>query len=322
MGKARDYIPALKYGHKIYPYDLAGIVGNPFVGNIYYVDANNGSDSAGGKSWEDAFKTLGVAENATTTNNYDVIIVAPAGTSSTSETATITWDKNHITVIGGCAPVHVSQRARIGWGTDEVDPCITISGIGNQFKNMQWNTYQASNDVLVNLTGDRNYFENIHFAGIGHTTAGDDATARCVTLNECSENLFVGCTFGLDTVTRTAANANIELIGAGGCERNRFENCTFVAYTDAADPLFVKFNGAYSAERYAMFINCRFLNATRAGSTTMDAVMDTGVSLNGVVWLEDCWQIGCTDWADDFTNVYMNMGKPDTDEGGFVVVGT
>ena len=47
-----------------------------------------------------------------------------------------------------------------------------------------------------------------------------------------------------------------------------------------------------------------------------------GVGLNGTVELEDCWMRGSTDWIDDFTHFYMNMSKPDTDEGGILVIGT
>ena len=36
--KYRDNAPALKFGAKIYPEDIAGMIGLPSVGNIWYVD--------------------------------------------------------------------------------------------------------------------------------------------------------------------------------------------------------------------------------------------------------------------------------------------
>jgi len=46
MKRYRDYAPALRYGAKITPDDIAGMLGLPYVDNIFYVDPTNGSDSA------------------------------------------------------------------------------------------------------------------------------------------------------------------------------------------------------------------------------------------------------------------------------------
>lgn len=308
--RARDYIPALKHGAKIDARDLAGVIGQPHVGNIFYVDANSGSDSAGGKSWEDAFKTLAVAYDACTNNNYDVIVVAPNGTSGTAETATLTWSKNHITVIGATAPVKISQRARIVWTTDSVDPCLTISGQGNSFINLQLATYQASNDVLVNLTGDRNYFANVHFAGIGHATAGDDTTARCISMVGAEECLFEDCYIGLDTVARSDANALVEM--ATATTRIIFRNCFFASFADNAGALFVKAASAADLDRFALFENCIFHNAANSSATTMTVAMDLHASLGGSIILHNSWLFGATDWADDFTNVEGALGAQST----------
>ena len=179
MSKASNYIPALRYGHKIMPQDIAGMLGLPYVGDVYYVDAVNGSDTANsGTSWNDAFATVGQAYSSTTNNNHDVIIVAPGGTSATSETSAITWSNNQTHLIGNTAPSGISPRARVIWSSDNIDPCMTISGQGCIFSNIQFATYQDSNDVLVKVTNNRNYFDSVHFAGMGSATAGDDATLR------------------------------------------------------------------------------------------------------------------------------------------------
>ena len=180
-------------------------------GNVFFVDYGSGNDSNSGEDIDQAWKTIEYALTKCTTNNYDVIIVAPAGTSATAETGTITWDKNHITVIGATAPTMIGQRSRISWDTDSTDPCMTISGHSNSFINMKWSTTQASNDVLVNMTGDRNYFNNVLYAGICNATTGDDASARNLVLTGSHENTFDGCIFGEDTAARSAANACPEL---------------------------------------------------------------------------------------------------------------
>jgi len=305
MGKLRDYIPALKYGHKIEMSDTAGIGVKPYVGNIYYVDADSGSDTANsGTSWNDAFATLGAAYTACTTNNYDMIVVAPNGTSSTTESA-IAWSKNHITTIGASAYSPFSPRSRALWKTADDSPALTISGQGNTFSNVQLGTFVDLN-VLVSLTGDRNSFHGVHFAGIGDATAGDDAAARCISMSGAEENYFNGCTIGLDTVARSTTNAELEL--ASGSTRNVFEGCRFVSFADNAGHLFVKAASAADVDRFVEFKDCTFHNATNSTATAMTVAMDLHASLGGSVLLFNSWLFGATDWADDFTNVEVAGG--------------
>ena len=271
MGKASQYIPALKFGHKIYPEDLAGIVGQPVVGNVFYVDATNGSDSSSGKTWADAFATLSAAHSAATTLNYDVIIVAPNGTGGTAETATLDFSKSYVTVIGASAPTNISQRSRVLFTTAATSPQMTISGNGNRFVNIQLATFVDSN-ILVTLTGDRNYFGNVHFAGIGDATAGDDTAARCLYLNDGDENYFDGCMLGLDTIMRSAANYTVEM--AGGVQRNTFNNCMFQMASDATTPRHILVTGTSGVDRWNRFNDCVWYNFTTNDSAQIAAAFD------------------------------------------------
>ena len=272
MGKARDYIPALKFGHKIYPQDLAGMVGQPVVGNIFYVDPGAGSDTANnGKSFKSAYATLSKAHDSATTLNYDVIIIASSTTAGTTEAAAVTFSKSYITVIGAAAPTNISQRSRIVFTTAATSPQLLISGNGNRFMNVQIATFVDSN-VLVELTGERNYFGNVHFAGIGDATAGDDTAARCLYINDGDENVFDGCLLGLDTIMRSAANATVEM--AGGVQRNTFFNCMFQMATDAETPVHVKSTGTSGLDRWQRFDNCIFYNFTTNDTAKVNAVFD------------------------------------------------
>ncbi len=181
-------------------------LGIPYVGKVFYVDPTNGLDTNDGLRPTNALLTVTAAEDLMTSYNHDVVIILPGGTAGTGEAATITWDKHYCHLVGSTAPSHMSNRSRMLTTTDSVDPCITISGNGNIFKNIQIATYQASNDVLVNLTGDRNYFEDVHFSGMGHTTAGDDTDGRHVALTGAVNNRFNHCVFGDDTIARSDAD--------------------------------------------------------------------------------------------------------------------
>lgn len=318
MGKASKDIPTLRYGNKIYPEDLAGMIGQPVVGNIFYVDANAGSDTANnGTEFNKAFKTLGTAYAACTSFNYDVIIVAPSANAVTTE-ASITWSKSYITVVGATAPVYIGPRARIGWGTSATSPCLAISGMGNRFINLKLVVEEDVN-VLVSITGERNYFANVNFAGICNTTTGDDTAARCVTITDAGENYFLGCAFGVNTVLNSAANALVELNGANSVARTKFEDCLFDIVCDNAGPRFVLFTGAYSSECWTWFKDCMFLN-TRGGTTTMTVGITVPASVNGRIILDNSWFLGVTDISSIVTHTYMNNNAVATPDAGLLIV--
>lgn len=109
------------------------------------------------------------------------------------------------------------------------DPIMmTFSGSGCYFKNFSifHGVDQAAALTAASLTGSRNYFENVRIAGIGNDT--QDAAGACsLKLDGASENKFVDCVIGLDTIAAGSA-ANSEILVDGGASRNKFVNCTIV----------------------------------------------------------------------------------------------
>lgn len=296
---------SLKYGAKIYPEDIAGMVGQPVVGDIYYVDANGGSDTANnGKEPNKAFKTLNKAYDACTTYNYDVIVVMPTANSVTVEPS-ITWAKSAITVIGAAAPTADAQRSRIGFGSAATSPCLKITGPANRFINLKLVVEEDVN-VLVEIASPRQYFSNVSFSGATNATTGADTAARSLVIDDdCGENTFEGCIFGNDTVLLSDANAVVEIVGTSSNARNQFIDCIFRAVCSNAGPRWVLFTGSYSAECFQLFKRCLFLN-TRGGTTTMTVGMTVPASTNGKILLIDSFWLGSTDLADVVTSIYQN----------------
>lgn len=321
MPRAEDFIPALKMGHRIYPENIAGMLGLPHIGEVYYVDRTNGNDTTNsGTRQDDAFATVFQAESATTDGQHDVVVLAPeSGSGRTTEASSITWDKRFTHLIGSAAPTSLNVRAGMNFSSTATTPSFTHSSNGCVIKDVTITQFNDVN-VLYSLSGDRNYFQGVHFAGIGHATAGDDAAARSLSISAGEENRFVDCTFGLDTVTRSTTNASVEQTGT--CPRNQYHGCLFVAFCDNAGVVHFKADTGNCYERFVLFNNCIFLNADTASSTTMTTVMDLSTTGNGTVFLKDCWSKGATDWANNFDAVFMNMAKADTDEGGLSVIGT
>jgi len=283
---------------KIMPENLAGILGLASVGNIWYVDPGK-SVTGGGGSREDAFLTVAEGLAAATADNDDVILITPSSsTGRTAEATAINWNKRRTHLIGATAPLASDSRAGMSFGSAVVSPCLTISTRSCIFKNL---TISQMNDVnvLVNATSGYNYFERVHFAGMGNATTGDDTAGRVFVFNGSDENTFNGCYFGLDTVIRTAANYTLEFAASKNNSNNVFNNCIFTMIADADAPRHV-FVANSGLNRFAIFDSCFFIdNSDITTGTTQTDVMDTasGTDQGGVLILKDCMNVGSTGWA-------------------------
>lgn len=295
----------------------------PFTpGKKIYLDPTNGSDTNDGLAPNRAVKSFTVAYALTTDGKNDIIFYI-AGTTGLTLSATVPWTKSYTHFIGLCAPCGVANRARIFQLSTltAMDPLITISGSGCIFKNLY--IFQGVADATslgpVKVTGGRNYFENVHFAGIGNATQ-DVAGAYSLKLGSGgSENRFVNCKIGLDTITR-GADTNTELSISSLAIRNTFEDCTIYANMNANTHSLVTLVNDGNSEQLIIFKNCLFLAEsinnllTMASAFIIPANMPTTFNV-----LQNCAAVGITAWdANSRTKTYVNMVTPtSTGAGGF-----
>lgn len=283
---------------------LPNILGIPYVGDIFYVDPTNGSDTTNsGTKPSDAYATVAKAYSETTSFAHDVVVFKPGGTDGTAETANTAWSNHHTHLVGNGAQCHMSNRSRIIWTTDAVDPCITISGNGCIFKNVQLSTLQASNDVLVSLTGDRNRFEDVHFFGIGHTTAGADATARHLAMSGAVNNKFKNCVFGDDTIARSTTNASVEF--ASSSSKNLFEDCFFTMNTSNVGPVHVVSTGAAGISGVNEFKDCTWMAKWTNQADKITAAFNLSAQTQTCAVLMSGSQllVGADDWESTASNL-------------------
>jgi len=318
MGKARDFIPALKYGHRISPEDIAGMVGLPYIGNVYYIDPTGGSANNSGLTQDDAVLTVAAAKDKMTSGQHDVSIIAPTGgTGRTTEVTAITWDKRFAHLIGSAAPTAQDPRAGINFSTGG---SLTISENGCLFKNITL-TGTVDINVPVTITGDYNSFLGVDFKGSLNATTGDDTAYRCLYLNGAQENYFGGCTFGQDTIMRSAANATVEF--ATAASRNVFDDCRFIAAIDAATPVHILFTGTSAIDRWAEFKNTSFYSFSANNATAMTACMNLSAqTATGHVLItgNSCMMGGITDWeASASGRIYMQPFTATTTAIGIAV---
>lgn len=279
----------------------------PFgVGKQYFLDPTNGSDGNDGTAPDKAFKTLPVAYAALTANQNDVLFYIP-GTSSISLSAAFTWAKSYTHFVGLSAPTRAGQRARIFQTASAtgLSPLITISGSGCVWANLY--IFQGVNDATslidVSVTGSRNYFQNVHFAGGGHATQAVDGGAS-LHISGGSENTFEGCTIGVDTIAAGTGMAGLVYAATGGAARNRFIDCDFTMYAGHAGAIFVELLGNSGLDRYHEFVDCRFINLASTTMTQAFAVAAGFDPANKRILLSGNYaKIGCTKWDDGDTGL-------------------
>lgn len=298
-----------------------GIDGPIGQGDVYYLDPANGADTYRGKTPGTAFKTLAAAEDKLTANQNDVLKIL-ADASSLSLSSLLTWDKSYTHMVGVCAPVRVAKRARI-FNSGDLAKMMVISASGCIFANFY--IFQGGSDGAdlgcVDVTGGRNFFWNVHFAGIGHATPGAQAGAYSLYLNGAEENEFVRCTLGLDTIARGAANQ--QLLIDGTAPRNSFEDCLFLSAGAAlTTPLMVKFVDSTAAQCFTRFKDCCFYHfspnhaAKLAQCFSLPATNSTfDVLLSGKNEL-----FGITEWeASDRGNIWITDAAPSAATSGIAI---
>jgi len=198
---------------------------------------------------------------AMTSGRNDVALLSP---DSHTLGAALTWNKNMTHLIGAYGPAMMNQRSRIGV-TGNFTPVVSVTGYGNTFANLytMWGAAHAGNLVGWSITGVRNNFHNVHFAGpMSATQAVDGAT--CCHLDgatDGAEAYFENCVFGTDTIDRTDGVSSLKL---GGIQRSIFKNCYFLAGSDSGGDSFMV-EAEADAYGWAFFDDCKFINLGGGG---------------------------------------------------------
>lgn len=235
------------------------------------------------------YNTIEAAYDAAVTNSHDTIYYFP-GAAGQTLTAAVTWSKNYVHLIGVAAPVVRATRARIFAASTQTDAVLwTVSGTGCIFKNIYifYGVNSAAALGCVKVTGQRNYFEGCHFAGIGNDTQ-DAANAYSLMLDGAAENRFVECAIGLDTIARGTA-ANSEILVDSAATRNYFKDCQIYAQIEHATnhPL-VKLADTTAIDRDLTFDNCLFNHFSVNYATTQGGIFQVPAITQGYIIVKNC----------------------------------
>ncbi len=261
----------------------------------YYVDPTNGSDSNLGTSPDRPLAKLSRAHALMTANQNDTAFVignsSASSTTTVRESATLTWSKNLCHIVGVNAFNRISHRVSIRPVTNDFTPFITISASGCVFANFHvFDDGTSTSQVTLNITGQRNSYNNLHIFGMANGTASAGAGSRSIIINGGGENYWNDCTLGGDTVARSDANATVEF--QGGTTRHVFEDCRFISWSTAATPVHIDADAANAIDRFVLLKNCTFHNF----GTAITEVMNVHATVNGNFVLHNSYSVGATDW--------------------------
>ncbi len=267
-------------------------------GNVYFVNGT-GTTNGTGKKPDQAISILANAYALTTNNNNDVVILVgdSSGVQVGASTSTgLTWSNSYTHLIGAGAPTMVNKRARL-FHNFNASPIIGHSGSGCTWENFYFSHGRGSTDnkIGVNISGGRNYYGNVHFAGPQHATDGNQTTYSCVTAASGSSDLtFERCVFGHDSTNR--GNGSTSLTFAG-CQHAYVINCSFIAMANNAGATHIEVS-ATGIDRGLIFKGSTdFISYGTALTQAIDSNI-TDTTNRRIIFDHIPVTAGCTDVAD------------------------
>lgn len=290
-----------------------------------------GDDGNRGQTPQTAVKTLSRALALAEADKNDVVLLYDGGASasdtSTRLTSTLTWNKDLVHLIG-ISSNPISQRCRITStsGGSAVTPMLNVTANGCKFANFQVFGGNTTGDLVpVQVTGDRNTFYNVHFAGMGDATLASTANACSLKIDGGGENFFDRCVIGLDTISRDG-DAKGELWLDGGGARNWFHKCFFNSYISDTDHFHVTLEDTTAIDRVLVFEDCMFFSKSTNKAVTQASIFSipAGISQGAILLTGNTRMAsdgGTAAWDANSRGIIWN-GQPDpaSDGAGGVMV--
>lgn len=269
----------------------------PTQGKVIHVKPYSGSDGNNGLSAKRAVKTLAKALSLATADQNDIVLLyAESNTAANTtdyQSSTLDWNKDLVHLIGVNAGGPFSQRSRIALISTYVTASnlFTLSADGCYIGNINFFAGVADTNPTgcVQVTGDRNFFDNCHIAGIGNNSM-DTAGAYSLYLNGTEEGIFRHCQIGLNTIAAGSA-ANSEILMANTVKNNFFEDCLIYRRIEHATnhPL-VKVAAATSLDEINVFKRCGFISTSENYATSNAGVFKfVATPTQGLIMLDHCY---------------------------------
>ncbi len=324
MGNAKQFIQALNEGHLIYPENMVES-GLPFSGgNVWYVDGDK-SANGGGKTWQDAYKSIQDAVTAASAG--DVIKIAERTITalatdpvSYAETIIIPNSKPHLSLIGvsrGRTQGGLPQ-IKIGAGSTAM---ITVRAPGCLIANIGINGASSTGGgILLDDDGGTSKvafgwtIAGCHFKNCVGTTATDGRTGGAVMIGSDGgawQGLLTGSKFYKNVAdfvlkgtsvsvpqditiddcifSGPAASVDVNIYAAGdGINGLTIKDCEFPAMPAIGSGSVVRYFDLTGC--VGMISGCNFASITSpTGSEVTFAAAGTGGKLPAAMHIVDCF---------------------------------
>jgi len=292
-------------------------------GTWYYVDPYAGDNDRSGKGGlSGAVADLQTAYGLCTSDRGDGICVfsggVAAGSTSSALTEVLDWAKYSITVFGVAAG-GIKGRARVVAGTSaDLAYLIDVQGQNNRFYNLHiCNEGDAAAALgCLKVSGNRNMFSNCHLVGAGHVTPAAVALAAGSSLGAhdlnlaASENEFIDCIFGDNSIVHAEANANIVL--STQQSKNSFRGCRTMKSSTTAGTGAIGFYAANVCNGWITFQDCIFTCWYANEKATANTSMVIGSAQNNTgLLMAHCAMVGWSEWDSAASSSVYLVGGTD-----------
>lgn len=320
MGNARDYIPALKYGHKIISSDLQN-GGVDTFGEVYWVDQENGSDLNNGLDKDNALATIAQAESKVTAGNHDVVFMSANAAHAQTSMLTLTKSRVHYVALGLRGGSNgMGARTRITMGDSSVSGDIALmqnTGVGRTFSGIK---FDSSSTVAASLYGIAEGGEYSIYEGceIYKSTDLDENLAAEVANNGDSAQ-WINCYIG--STANIVATAKIRpcMIVSGGIisgkklRDNQMDGCVLARKAGGTANRFIYGANATDVERMFIIKNTEFFNNPLSAGTPAVAVEFGAAQTQGAVLLDSqCSVVDVTVMGKTGQNIFVQAPSTPT----------
>lgn len=185
----------------------------------------------------------------------------------------LTWDKSSVHLRGIAPSMGTNQPVKIALALGvEESPMISFTANGCHFSNLElaYGSGSTVNLSGVEISGDNNVFENIHFNGPNNATEAGEADFTMLSLSG-KDNYFKNCVIGSEKGDRDAANTLLTILN--GANGNVFDNCRFLSYNSAGDPFYIRVDTAV-ASGATHFKNCYATSYSTDWATPLTLAID------------------------------------------------
>ena len=292
------------------PFNVGGIPtigssGFPLTfGNVFWVDANAGSDGnlGDGPASDHALKTVLAAYNKTVSNNHDVILLSAASAHVIAAEIAVTKNRIHFVGLGGGSR-YIGQRTRFEMGvtTGTGIAIIKNTGVGNTFTNIKFRSVDTLSTSLYAFAdgGEFTQITNCSFEKDEDLNQTGAAEFLC----NCDTGYYKNCAFGNMIYSVTVARGCVLITRvtiAGKVARDCiFEDCLFLNKTTSTGAVHVLGTTATDVERFMWFKNCAFMTSVLSTVNQVHAIHNANALTDGEIICQDCM---CTN-VDDFGTV-------------------